>query len=175
MDEYSHNSIHHGVKKKNEGKHRRSRRLVVLGYALFVLAYVLLFTVPVQMYPALAGVPFFLYALYRITWWRLDYDYDYTLSHGELTVEKVYSATRRKKLQTVPLKSAIRIAPHSGKLPQGTVEDYRSGESAPNGYAITYRMPDGKESILLFDATAKMVKTMAKYCPDTVVAEGLPQ
>lgn len=174
MDENGHNVLSHSVKPQKEGAYLRKKRLVLLGYAAFCLGYILLVTVPVQMYPVLAGLPFFFYALYRITWWRLDYDYEYTLAHGEFKIERVFSHTRRKTVATVLVKDATEIAPlAAGKAPAG-VFDVRGSMKIENGYLIRYRTREGKEAALAFAATAKLVRMMARFNAGTVVAENLP-
>ena len=176
MDEHGHNVIAHSVKPKNEGKYRRKKRLTILGYVLFSLVYIGAVTLPVQLYPVLAGLPFFLYALYRITWWRLDYDLDYTLAHGELKVEKTWSASRRAVIACVSVKDAEAVTPlyNVTLTPAMNVLDVRGSAKAENSYVILYRSPEGKESALVFEATAKMVKMMSRFNPTTVVIEGLP-
>lgn len=176
MDENGHNVITHSVKPKNEGRLRRKKHLTLAGYVLFCLVYIGSVTIPVQLYPVLAGLPFFLYALIRITWWRLDYGFDYSLAHGELTVEKIYNASRRRVLCRVPVKDASAIAPLASVAvpPSAEVMDVRSTASAPNSYCILYRTPEGKEAALLFEATAKLAKMMARFNPLTVVSEDLP-
>ena len=176
MDENGHNVLSHSVTPKNEGKLRRKKTLTVLGYVAFCIVWIFLCTVPVQIYPVLAGLPFFLYALYRITWWRLQYDYEYTLAHGELTVEKLYSHSRRRTVARVTVKNAteVRPFPAGSAAPAVPTVDVRGSARAENGYLIRYRNEEGKDSALLFEATAKFVRMMARFNPDTVVGEGLP-
>ena len=176
MDEHGHNVISHSVKVKNEGKHRRARTLTILGYVAFCIAWVCLCTIPVQLYPVIAGMPFFLYALFRITWWRLDFDFEYTLSHGELTVEKVFSHSRRRRLARVLVKDAVAVSPFpaGSAAPAVPTVDVRGSARAENGYLIRYRNEEGKETVLLFEATEKLVKMMARFNPATEVREGLP-
>ena len=133
-------------------------------------------TVPVQIYPALGALPFFLLAFFRITWWRLDYDYDYIFAHGELVVERIFSHSRRRKVAKAPVKDATEIAPLVGTAaPRAArVLDMRASTSATNNYYIRYRAEDGRDTVLLFETNAKVVKAMAKYNPETVIAEGLP-
>lgn len=173
MDETGHNVLSHSVKPQKEGAYRRKKQLMILGYIAFCIVYAL----PVILTGGvmwMAGLPFFLYALYRITWWRLDYDYEYTLAHGELKIERVFSHTRRKTLASVTVKDATEIAPLApGKAPAGAL-DVRGSARIENGYLIRYRDGEGKETALAFAATAKFVKMMARFNPAVVVREGLP-
>lgn len=177
MDEYAHNALTHSAKAKPEGPLKRKRRLTLLGYILFSVVYILGVTVPVQIYPALGALPFFLLAFWRITWWRLDYDYDYILARGELAVERVWSHSRRKVVAKAAVKDATEIAPLAVGSPLPKAErllDMRAAVSVTNNYYIRYRGEDGRDTVLLFETNAKVVKSMAKYNPATVVAEGLP-
>ena len=177
MDEYAHNALTHCAKAKPEGQLKKKRRLTLLGYILFSVVYILGVTVPVQIYPALGALPFFLLAFWRITWWRLDYDYDYIFAHGELTVERVWSHSRRKAVAKAAVKTATEVAPlpAGAPLPKAAcLLDMRASLSAPGNYYLRYRGEDGRDTVLLFETNAKVVKAMAKYNPATVVGEGLP-
>lgn len=177
MDEYAHNALSHSAKAKPEGELKKRRRLTVLGYILFSVVYAVGVTVPVQLYPALGALPFFLLAFWRITWWRLDYDYDYLFAHGELTVERVWSHSRRRVMARVAVKDATEVAPlAAGATPPRAARllDLRASLSAAGNYYIRYRGEDGRDTVLLFETNAKVVKAMAKYNPATVIAEGLP-
>lgn len=173
MDEYGHNVLSHSVQPQKEGRYRLTRTLVILGYVLFCIVYGL----PIVLtgaWPVMAGLPFFLYALIRITWWRLCYDLEYTLAHGELKVERVFSHSRRRTMATVLVKNATEIAPLApGKAPAGAL-DVRGSMRIANGYLIRYRSAEGKETALAFAATAKMIRTISRFNDKTVVAEGLP-
>ncbi len=173
MDEHGHNVLSHSVKPQKEGAYLRKKRLMVLGYVAFCLVYAL----PIILTGAwmvMAGLPFFLYALYRITWWRFDYDYEYTLAHGELKIERVYSHTRRKTMASVLVKDAYEIAPFAkGKAPAGAL-DVRGSAGIENAYIIRYRDKEGKEHTVLLAATAKFVRMMSRFNDKTVVAENLP-
>ena len=176
MDEYAHNALTHSAKAKPEGVLKKKRRLTLLGYFLFSVVYIVGVTVPVQIYPALGALPFFLLAFWRITWWRLDYDYDYIFAHGELTVERIFSHSRRKTVAKVAVKAASEIAPLVGTAAPRAARllDLRASLSAAGNYYIRYRDEDGRDAVLLFETNAKVVKAMAKYNPATVVGEGLP-
>lgn len=174
MDENSYNSVSHTAVLDHSKRHRRKRRLLLAGYILFAIAYVILFTVPVKMFPALGGLPFLLAVFYKITWWRLDYDYEYSMAGGELKVEKVYSASRRKMIVSLRIKDAVEIAPvRSTDRSDEPTLDLRGSEKSTDAYRIVYRDESGEAKALLIEVSAKLVKMMAKYNPKTVVVEGL--
>lgn len=174
MDENSYNSVSHTATLDHSKRHRRKRRLLLAAYILFAIGYVILFTVPVKMFPALGGLPFLLVVFYKITWWRLDYDYEYSMAGGELKVEKVYSAARRKMIVSLRIKDAVEIAPvrPTDRSDEPTL-DLRGSEKATDAYRIVYRDESGEARALLIEVSAKLVKMMAKYNPKTVVVEGL--
>ena len=174
MDENSFNSVSHTAVLDHSKKHRRKRRLLLAGYILFAIAYVILFTVPVKMFPALGGLPFLLVVFYKITWWRLDYDYEYSIAAGELKVEKVYSAARRTKVVSIRIKDALEIAPlHKNDREEDNTLDLRGSEKAEDAYRVVYRNESGETAAVLIEVSTKLVKMMAKYNPKTVVVEGL--
>ena len=174
MDENSFNAVSHTAVLDHSKKHRRRRRLLLMGYILFSIAYVILFTVPVKMFPALGGLPFLLVVFYKITWWRLEYDYEYSMAGGEFRVEKVYSAARRRTVVALRAKDAIEIAPMrpTDRADEPTL-DLRGSEKSPDAYRIVYRDENGEARAILVEMSTKLVKMVAKYNPKTVVIEGL--
>lgn len=174
MDENSYNAVSHIAGVEKSKKNRRARRLLLMAYILFSIAYIILFTVPVKMFPALGGLPFLLVVFYKITWWRLDYDYEYSLSGGELRVEKVYSAARRRECVRLRVKDAIEIAPcrPTDRAEEPTL-DLRGSEGSPDSYRIVYRNESGEAVAVLIEVSAKLLKMMAKYNPKTVLIEEL--
>ena len=176
MDENSYNAVSHSAKLVNKGAHRRHRTLLILAYVVFSLGYILLFTVPVKMFPALGGLPFLLVVFYKITWWRLSYDYEYSIAGGGmLTVERVYSQARRKKVLEVRLKDAAAIAPHKpkNKPPVKPCYDFRGSPTTPDGYCVVYRDAEGKECAALIEVSSKLLRMMTKFNPATAPTEGL--
>ena len=174
MDENSYNSVSHTAGLDHSKRHRRKRRLLLAAYILFAIGYTILFTVPVKMFPALGGLPFLLVVFYKITWWRLDYDYEYSMAGGELKVEKVYSAARRKKVVSLRVKDALEIAPlRSTDCGSEPTLDLRGSEKTPDAYRVVYRNESGETVAVLIEVSTKLVKMMAKYNPNTVVIEGL--
>ncbi len=174
MDENSYNAVSHTAGVDKSKKNRRARRLLLMGYILFSIAYIILFTVPVKMFPALGGLPFLLVVFYKITWWRLDYDYEYSIAGGELKVEKVYSAARRRVCATLRIKDAVEIAPlRPTDRSDEPTRDLRGCEKSPDSYRIVYRNESGEAEAILIEVSTKLVKMMAKYNPKTVVIEGL--
>lgn len=174
MDENSYNAVSHTAGVRKSKRNRRARRLLLAAYILFSLGYIILFTVPVKMYPALGGLPFLLVVFYKITWWRLDYDYEYSLSGGQLKVEKVYSAARRVTCVTLRVRDAIEIAPcRSTDRGNEPTLDLRGSEKSPDSYRIVYRNESSEEVALLIEASARLLKMMAKYNEKTVVIEEL--
>ena len=174
MDENSYNSVSHTATLDHSKRHRRKRRLLLAGYILFAIAYVILFTVPVKMFPALGGLPFLLVVFYKITWWRLDYDFEYSLSGGEFKVEKVYSAARRRVVISLRIKDAVEIAPlrTTDRSDEPTL-DLRGSEKSSDAYRIVYRDESGEAKAVLVEVSAKLIKMIAKYNEKTVVVEGL--
>ena len=176
MDENSFNAVSHSAKATMEGALKRRRNLLLLGVALFCLGYIILFTIVVQMFPVLGGLPFLLLVFYKIVWWRLSYDYEYSIAGGGvLTVEKVYNHAHRKKVLEVRLKDAASIAPQQpkDKAPIKPCYDFRGSPSSPDGYCVVYRDAEGKECAALIEVSTKLLRMMTKFNPATVPTEGL--
>ena len=172
MDENGFNSLTHSVKCDGK-KNKRAHRLLLLGYILFAIAYIVLVTVPVQLWPALGGLPFLLLVFVKITWWRLDYDIEYSLSGGELRVERIYSASRRREMVRLRVKDASAIGPVGEiHVPKSTpITDLRGTSVGTDDYCIVYRNSEGKECAIYIELSTKLIKTIAKFNPATVIAE----
>ena len=172
MDENGFNVISHSVKCAGK-KNKRAHRLLILAYVLFAIAYTVLVTVPVQLWPALGGLPFLLLVFVKITWWRLDYDVEYSLSGGELRVERIYSASRRREMLRLRVKEASAIGPVGEvHVPKSTpVTDLRGTSIGTDDYCIVYRSSEGKECAAYIEVSPKLIKTIAKFQPATVIAD----
>lgn len=176
MDEHGYNAVSHSAKAASEGAHRRRRTLLVLAYVAFAIGYIILFTVPVKMWPACGGLPFLLVVFYKITWWRLTYDYEYTLAGGGvLTIERVFTQVRRKKLLEVRVRDAVSITPYpaGSRTPVKPCYDFRGSPKSTDGYCIVYRDAEGKECAALFEVSTKLLRMITKFNPDTVQTTGL--
>lgn len=175
MDEESFNGAAYGVEKKAEGKNLLLRRLVLFGMLAFSVGYILLFTVVLTMPVVIAILPVAWLIFYPFFMRFLTYDCEYRLEHGELFFEKLYKNKKRKRLFSVVIKETDRIAPLTRSLSLGNYDqifDMRGSVKSPDSYYLTYRK-DGKHIAVCFEATAKMVRLMSHYNPNTVLSKEL--
>ncbi len=175
MDEYSFNSASYGVKTRAEGKILLLRILLILGYVVFSAGFCVVFLVPVKMPALIAVLPILLLVLIPSTWRLVSFDYEYVVEHGEFAVEKLYSTKKRRRVLSVRLREAVRVVPLTAdvSLEGLSVRDYRGTRTSPDSYLLEYRTEDGKAAAVLFEATKKIVKMIAKYNSATVVSDGL--
>ncbi|MBR7094590.1 MAG: hypothetical protein IKC73_00055 [Clostridia bacterium] len=175
MDEYSFNSASYGVKTRAEGKLLLLRILLILGYVLFSVGYCVVFLVPVKMPALIAILPIFLLVLIPSTWRLVSFDYEYVVEHGDFAVEKLYSTKKRRRILSVRLREAVRVVPLTADVSLAglAVRDYRGTQKSPDSYLLEFRAEDGKPTAVLFEATTKLVKMIAKYNSVTVVSDGL--
>lgn len=175
MDEYSYNAAAYGVAKRAEGKNRLYRLLLLLGYFLFSLAFVLCFTVLVKLPAVIAVLPVLLLIFVPFTWRQVAYDLEYTMEHGELVVEKLFNNKKRRRIFSLLVREAEAILPYSelaGKAGALRIRDLRGDLHSPDSYAIVYTR-EGTRRAVLFESTTKLVKIMAKYNPNTTVSKDL--
>lgn len=175
MDEYSYNAATYGVRKRAEGKNRLYRILLIAGYILFSIGFCLVFTVLVTMPAVIAVLPVLLLIFVPFTWRQVAYDVEYTVEHGELIIEKLFNTKKRRRIFSILIREAESVVPMSSLDREGrisAIRDLRGDMKSPDSYAIVYSK-DGKRVAVLFEATTKLVKMMAKYNTSTVVSKDL--
>lgn len=166
MDEGSFNSASYGVKKRGEGKNLWYRILAGVGIAVFAIGFSLLVTIPVKMPVLIALVPIFLLCSIATAKRLLCYDIEYHFEHGVLHFTYLYNNKKRKEIFTVPIKEAETVEPLTAaprRENYDAIVDMRGTQKSKDSYLLIYRAPNGKRTLVLFEATAKLVKMMQHY------------
>ena len=126
MNEYdSPNYTDFTYEKKAVGRQKLLKRLFVLGYLLFVLAY-FLFCYITRIIPLFAVCPIFTWILVYFTWGYVSFDVYYTFNHGDMELgrlKKKKNGAVRKPVVKLNVKSAQLIAPYNEAV---VSEEYKS-------------------------------------------------
>ena len=183
MQEFS--TYEYTVRQKITGKWLAARILLILFYVLYVVG-VLLWGMHMQIIaPLLAFVPLSLWVIVFITWRYTAVEYEYSITSGTLTFTKVYGNRSRKRVISLTLKDAARIAPLDSAEELARANAWRpkkqftavSSLYADNIYFILFEYTNRKErekcrAILYFEATDRALQICRYYNPSSFVYGG---
>lgn len=174
MTEY----VNYAVEKRKEGRYRLVRFLAVVGYVVFALLYICLFTVVIKAPTFIAVLPVLIWILVYFTWLYVSVEYEYTVSGGVFKLCEVFGGRYCRTIAEVRVRSMTVIAPFDEerrkrveKLEKGSVAVGVSSMSSPDIYCGIYKDDSGAERAVLFEATAKTLKVMKYYNSSVVVAK----
>lgn len=106
---------------------------------------------------------------------RMSVEYEYIFTNGDLDIDIIKARKYRKRLITVKCKN-IRIMEKTTEIANKT----RMGDKAVNAvynpalgeiYKIEATVKDGKEALVFFQPTEKLVAEMRKFNPVNIKAE----
>ena len=160
----------HIVKKKKTAQDVMSRIIIILvAFMLFYLVLVqlgagkLVFLIPVE-------IAVIIYAGY-ILWASLNVEFEYSVTNGDLDIDKIVSKKRRKKIVRTKIKDFEYFAPLNDEhisvaedKSVNTVIDASSDLDSPNIYFAIY-FNNSEKVCLLFEPTDKMIENFAHYIP----------
>ncbi len=101
---------------------------------------------------------------------RLNVEYEYAFTNGELDIDKIFSKSSRKHAFTVDIRSfvvMIQVNNPNFKSEIGNInetKDFSTGEVTDSTYAAVYEH-DGKRIKLLIDPNEQLLKAMKMYIP----------
>lgn len=168
-------SVHffeHSVIKKYEGEYARHRLLAILLYILcpillLVLLLMLVGTAAVIWFVPLS--PMAIIAAVKTTYGRFfKIEYEYMLSKGTLTVTMV-GGKRRKELCSIRISECSYIGPSKqapAEHPCDRTINAVSSMKSPDLYVAIH-----EKTMLYFEPTAKMLRSLQLYNRDTVMTE----
>lgn len=163
MGEYYSEQI---VKRKTPA-YKQAVKIVLIAFT--ALFFVLGMMVPIFLLPTLV---FGLLAYFFIS--RLEVEYEYAFVSGELSIDKIYNKSRRKKCISVEFEQTELIAPLGAyqldeyKNKQLKECDYTSGEDNKDVFVMIAHK--GSELVkILFEPNAKMIEDMRNCSPRKVI------
>ncbi len=173
----SFNTYEYGTEQKPVGKWKAYRLLLLLLYALFVVAYFLVIYIS-RIFPLGALIPLFLWIIVYFTWRYTKPDYWYTVEKGSFTFSTAYGKKSKRRVKcSFRISSAEAIAPRSAiteKINEFAPQRVYSAlptPSAEDAYAALFKDSDGKRCVIYFVATAEVLKLMRFFNSKTVICE----
>ena len=176
FDEGSLNSAEFIYEKKNTGKTKLYRSLMIALYAVFFLAF-FLFCCVTRILHLFAVAPMLLYILILLTWRLVKYDCYWEFVSGKLTVGKVRVGRVKKRvpLVTLKVKDALAIGQFNSLDDIGSVKKiYDFSESADSDKRIYIIFENGGvSSALIVEATAKLARLLSAFSTKGSSVKGL--
>ena len=163
------------VTKKPEGKYRRNRILMVLGYIVFGLAYFFgLFAA--HLYAFIAFIVLIEWILVFFTWRYVSIEYKYDIESSNVRFFTVYGGKKSKLKLEWHIKDFNEIKP----LDEATKNDIKNGvyknvnhflssENSADAYYASYTDENGDRAIVCFDGSQKTLKLFKYYNSSTVI------
>lgn len=175
MNEF--NEYEYTVSQKSEGKWKRNRILMVLFYAVFGLVFFFGFFA-LHLYPLMALVILAEWILVFFTWGYVSLDYKITTGSGRIDFINIYGGRRQKIILEKNIRDFDIIAPLDGDAEERLKKtafaksyDFTSSVSATDRYYATFKDETGKDCVVCFEATQKLLKILRYYNPSTVIGE----
>lgn len=170
--------IEYMIKAKKTGRVIFRQTLIIFGclIALMAVTFVFLILPPaaLNLWPLfMAGV---IYLAYRLIA-SLEVEYEYTLTNGELDVDKITNRKRRKRLITVHSKTFIEFGKadkqkdfaDKDKEYARIIDASGHSEIFCDYYAVFFK--NGQKIKLIFNPTGKMIDVFRFYAPRVVTEE----
>ena len=163
--------------KKNEGKIKKQRRLMLALYVVFAIAFATVCFVT-KLVPLVAVEPILIWMLVFFTWKYVSYDCYFVFDAGMLeigTVKVTKNGRRQNPKHRIHIKEALLAAPLLGnedKLSDADkVDDFGESEISENRIVIIYDNA-GVKTAVIFEGTAKIAKNLSSFCPNAFDLKG---
>ncbi len=160
-NDYALNSIEYLVKKKPDSSIRTKRLIIILATLLLCVGAFFI----IRWNPYLGAILILLIVcFYKILWNTTHYEYEYTILQGELTMDAIIGAKKRKTLTSFLIREAESIAPYDKKIPEGAkLINACIHADDPSTWCAVYKNADGEKCALLFAGYNKALDIMAYY------------
>ena len=181
MNSSNGNMAEYTVERKAAGKYLKYKIGCIALYAAIVLGYFSL-TVALSSYGVWVAiltipfVPIFVFLLRHFVWNRyVNVEYKYEIVSANVIFYEVYGKQRENKVYERLISEFDLIAPVSGEFRDryegaDIVRDFRGSEKSPDAYFMMAMEPDGKKSVVFFEAAEKTLKALKYYNSQNLVA-----
>jgi hypothetical protein len=157
---------------------RRQTPKILMQKLMLTLAAVTVMLIPLvfevfNLLPAGILLPFFIVGAgwgMIILFRRLNLEYEYIVTNGEMDVDKIMGRRSRKRLLTVDCRNFDILAPYSPEFRAeyesqtiATTVDVSSHPEAPGRWFAIFHAKDGKRTLLIFEPNEKMLDAFRKY------------
>jgi len=168
------------VRQAAKGKWLAARILLIVTYITLPLAMVVIGLNTGTLLPCLVLSPVAVWLLYFFTWRYVCVEYEYAITGGDFTLSRVFGGRSRRRMLTITLKDAVRIAPLENEAESEKATAWHpereyiavSSFEAPDIYFILFEHSDKGEkrrAILYFEATEKALQLCRFYTPSATV------
>ena len=165
-NDWSLNTAEYLVSKKPDASIKLKRLFIILG-ALVLAGISCAF---VSKIPALGAVIIVLIAFFvKFFWDYTKIEYEYTIIQGELTMDAIIGAKKRKKIVSFIIRDAEKIAPYKNDAPKDIplINACASPQNSDTYIAI-FKDEKGCRQALLFSAIDKTLEVMSYYNKNAV-------
>jgi hypothetical protein len=101
---------------------------------------------------------------------RLNLEYEYIVTNGEMDIDKIMGRSSRKRLMTVDCRGFDILAPYKPEFRAeyasqtiANIVDVSSHPDAPGRWFAIYSAKDGRRTLLIFEPSEKMLDAFRKY------------
>lgn len=173
------NYFEYAVEAKAEGKLLRNRILLIIGYVVYAITFMILVFAS-KLLPLGAFVVVTTAIIFYLTWRYVDLEYEYTIVKGEMTFSKIFGRKTRRDFLKVRIQDMSCFAPYTDRykaLADAADKKYYavSSMSSPDVYVGIFKEPKTNEtSAVFFEATSACVRLAKFYNKSvTVVSDTL--
>ena len=164
------NTHEYVVSPKKQPIWRLKRALMLLAYAVYVTVLLIVGLNTKLLVPMMALIPLSTWILVFLTWRYVSVEYEYSLTGGVMTLNKIFGSRSRKKVAEIRVKAMTLVAPFEGDFikeaeryaPERTV-DFTSDLQKPEVYFALYETEDQRRGILYFEATEQALRILRYY------------
>ncbi len=174
MNEYA-NYFEYAIEAKVEGKLLRNRILLIIGYVLYAIAFMVLVFAS-KLLPLGAFVVVTTAIIVYLTWRYVEVEYEYNVVKGEMTFSTIYGRKTRRDFLKVRIQDMSYFAPYTDRykaIADAADKKYYavSSMSSPDVYVGIFKeVGTGETSAVFFEATKGCVK-LAKFYNKSATVE----
>ena len=158
------------VSPKKQPIWRLKRTLMLLAYIAYVTTLLTVGLNTKLLVPMMALIPLSTWIIVWLTWRYVSVEYEYSLTGGVMTLNKILGGRSRKKISEIRIKDMTLVAPFEGDFiaqaerysPERTV-DFTSDLQKPEVYFALYETEDKRRGILYFEATEQALRILRYY------------
>ncbi|MBO5206363.1 MAG: hypothetical protein J6C09_02140 [Clostridia bacterium] len=163
--------------KKNEGRIKKQRGLMLILYIAVAIIYFAVCCIT-KLLPLIAIEPILIWILVFFTWKYVSYDCYFVFDAGMLelgTVKVTKNGRRQSPRHKIHVKEALLAAPLVGNEASLSevqkVDDLGESETSENRILIIYNN-EGVDTAVIFEGTAKIAKNLVSFCPNAQDLKG---
>lgn len=175
------NMAEYTVERKPVGKYLKYKIACIALYVLIVVGYLSLAVAlgTYSVWIAVVTIPFvplFILLLRHYVWNRyVNVEYKYEIVSAKILFYEVYGKVREHKIYERLISEYSLIAPVSEEYRDeyekaDVVRDFRGNQKSPDAYFMLATEPDGRTSVVFFEAAEKTLKAIKYYNSQNLVA-----